>query len=524
MAIPVTCPRCARSLKKPGRCPRCTPAAATVVLPKTEPIVHLPVVLGAAGLSLLFVAGLVAVSVLLVARTSDSPAPRPVAAASPTEAEFPPLPEVEPLHMSPTTSLDLLAFTRGPASETAMPEEAQRPAMVVPQRPVPVALAPAVPALAWRRTKRTDEELRKDLLRAPELKIDDERVARSSAYILSWASRTDLASTLTTNVIEARADLVGLPLKKGADSQLGKEPAENLQGFSRKMRTALSAAQAAPDPAAAAEIIRKAAVELTGTTKGDNAPRAHFQEAAIPTLMQMLCVENQPVRQVMIEYLEKVDHPVASEALAKMALFDLSDKIRAAAVQALEGRPRDEYRPMLLKGLRYPIPAVADHAAEALVALKDRNAVQEMKLMLDEPDPLAPVWNKSRGIYQAQEVVRVNHLSNCLMCHAPSTGTSDMVRGRLPTPGQPLPPLTQYYESNEGTFVRADLTFLKQDFSVVQPVENSGPWPKMQRFDYVVRTRPLPYMEGEASLRAFKRASTYPQRETILAAIKELTD
>ena len=43
--------------------------------------------------------------------------------------------------------------------------------------------------------------------------------------------------------------------------------------------------------------------------------------------------------------------------------------------------------------------------------------------------------------------------------------------------GQPLPPITSvaYYETG-GIFVRADVTFLRQDFSVVQPVEMPAEW------------------------------------------------
>src|SRR5262249_27798850 len=133
----------------------------------------------------------------------------------------------------------------------------------------------------------------------------------------------------------------------------------------------------------------------------------------------------------------------------------------------------------------------ADHAAEALVALDDRDAVPALKQLADAPDPTAPYYDWTQKTYVTREVVRINHLGNCLMCHAPSTSQNDLVRGRIPTPGEPLPPPVQYYESQEGIFVRADVTYLKQDFSVIQPVEHNGAWPQMQRFDYVVRTKPL---------------------------------
>ena len=56
-----------------------------------------------------------------------------------------------------------------------------------------------------------------------------------------------------------------------------------------------------------------------------------------------------------------------------------------------------------------------------------------------------------------------------------------------PPPGGPTSP--QYYDG-DGIFVRADVTYLRQDFSVMQSVENPGKWPALQRFDFLVRIRP----------------------------------
>ena len=47
-----------------------------------------------------------------------------------------------------------------------------------------------------------------------------------------------------------------------------------------------------------------------------------------------------------------------------------------------------------------------------------------------------------------------------------------------------------YYSRGKGDFVRADVTYLKQDFSVQLPVANPGQWPAEQRYDFVVRERP----------------------------------
>ncbi len=93
--------------------------------------------------------------------------------------------------------------------------------------------------------------------------------------------------------------------------------------------------------------------------------------------------------------------------------------------------------------LRWPWKPPADHAAEAIVALQLKDAVPAMISMLKEPDPALPFKKqdgKDNGAY-IREVVRVNHLSNCLLCHAPSQSKEDLVRGRIPTPGQEMPPL-----------------------------------------------------------------------------------
>src|SRR5439155_15009068 len=112
--------------------------------------------------------------------------------------------------------------------------------------------------------------------------------------------------------------------------------------------------------------------------------------------------------------------------------------------------------------------------------------------LLDEPNNVVrPVNAGPTAVYTMREVVRVNHLRNCLLCHAPATSPTDPVRGLVPPPGQPLPPpfSTPYYEGQNGIFVRADVTYIRQDFSVPQPVARAGNWPAYQRYDYLVRTR-----------------------------------
>ncbi len=121
-----------------------------------------------------------------------------------------------------------------------------------------------------------------------------------------------------------------------------------------------------------------------------------------------------------------------------------------------------------------------------------------------------------------KEMVRVNHMRNCLLCHAPSGGPNDgLVRGSVPTPGHPLPPA--YYQATTGDFVRADITFLRQDFSVILPVKAASPWPDEQRFDFITRVRPAKDKELKELSATPAKSGNYQQREAVLYALRKLT-
>jgi hypothetical protein len=240
-----------------------------------------------------------------------------------------------------------------------------------------------------------------------------------------------------------------------------------------------------------------------------------------PALYQLVQAEADDSRAMLVDALARIDTNYSTCCLAERALYDLSPKVRQAAVKALATRPRQEFRAMLLDGLRYPWAPAAQHAAEALVALQDRDALPDLMKLLDASDPgcaFASVDNKP----VVREVVRVNHLRNCLLCHAPSHSNEDIVTAPIPTPGEPLP--TLYYGEprpvvpKEGSiFVRADVTYLRQDFSVTQKVAKPHAWPEQQRFDFLVRQRAATPDEA-----ARKPATTYPQRQAVLFAIEKL--
>jgi hypothetical protein len=170
-----------------------------------------------------------------------------------------------------------------------------------------------------------------------------------------------------------------------------------------------------------------------------------------------------PIRLLLVELLSNIKGKEAGAALASRALFDLSSQVRDKAVQALVNRPVSEHRQVLLDGLRYPWPAAADHAGEALVAVKDRDTLPALVGLLNEPGPTLPFTvrikekDKEKEVLATRELVRINHMSNCMLCHAPYLSKDDPVRGRVPVPGEDPPPL--YYAEATGPFIRADTTY-----------------------------------------------------------------
>ena len=184
------------------------------------------------------------------------------------------------------------------------------------------------------------------------------------------------------------------------------------------------------------------------------------------------------------------------------------------------------YRRKLLQAIRYPWPPVAWHAAETLIAVNDTEAVPELTELLHAPDPAKPHPDSS-GRMVVEELVRINHLQNCLLCHAPSRDKNDLFVASVPA----SPASTSSYQGNRPSIrrifdalVRVDVIFLRQDFSVVHR-QTSPISPQDQRFDYLVRTREASAEEIAATERmsAEERLQS-PQREAILFALKKLAN
>lgn len=358
--------------------------------------------------------------------------------------------------------------------------------------------APLVPADDLR-AEPTEAELTQWLrVHVPE--VDLETVAGAGKKLLDQGKelskeKFDKGEHPIAKVVESRSDLRGLPLQLGAACRV--EPSV-VRGHEAKARIARGRA--------AREAIAEIYVKLR---KPD----------AVPSLEQVLQAEDESDRLYMADALKTIGNHPANQALARRAVFDLSAKVRREAVDALRKRPAEQYRSILVNGLRYPWAPAARHAAEALIALQDYKAIPDLVALLDLPDAEAPV-QRADGRWEKPQLVRVNHLRNCLLCHATSVNAKDDLRGQIPIPGEPLPPPIEYYQSKEGVFVRADILYLRQDFSLKQPVENHIAWPEMQRYDYLVRRQEV---SAEEAKQWFAHRPASPQRAAILHALRRLT-
>jgi hypothetical protein len=388
----------------------------------------------------------------------------------------------------------------------------------------------------------TAEDLTAMLRRVPELSLDaaaasvdgatDDKKRRQAAWTdLVQAVRQRRDQFLDT-LVAKRPDLGGLPFLKGQDCQLDERSSKTLQAYSEQVRTLLGSSltnrttrPGSPDGSSADSIAFQLDHELARH-------RSFATAEALPALEQIITGESWALRLGLVRFLRSPpDSPIAARLLARRAVFDTSDDVRQVALAGLRFLSPRDYLPVLIGGLRYPWPAANFHAAEALVALRARSAIPDLIEVLDAPDPCAPfdVHDGGKRAMAVREVVRLNHHGSCLLCHAPSFAPGDAVRGTVPSPLQPLPGPSGYGSRRAADgelFIRADITYLRQDFSEVLPVDSAGPWPKQQRFDFVVRVRRL--AEGEAQTRPDQDpqagTSALPSsRQAALFALQQLT-
>ncbi|HBI45131.1 MAG TPA: hypothetical protein DDY78_20075 [Planctomycetales bacterium] len=503
-------------------------------------VTHWPAVYAAAGVGAFLVVGLAAFGVL--ALTQAAPAPR---AAEPL-AEIRPAPPPRPVGAATRAAAPILAAkptSEAPLWKALVPPPApvsfpvavkpvvNRPDLIsVPiPIPVPVAVVQANGTLFSSDLKASVRLIDFDKEEAVSLKLlvnADHRSAFDDQYD-ALASPEKIAlldgRESVVSFIARRSDLAGLPVRDGPESRASEKAVKCLQELSPVIRTEQARADRLNrddrDAASANESkVRARDQSLIHMLDGR---KEWLKDEYSLGLAQMLCVETIPVRLQLTKMLNATKGPNASVALARQTLFDLSPLVRQAAIEALTARPREEYRLALIDGFRYPLPPVADRAAEALTAVDDRGAVADLVKLLDRPDPAAPVFSEQKK-WVVAEMVKANHLRNCVLCHAPSGGEKDPIRGFVPRPGQKIP--VAYYAQRRGEFVRADVTYLRQDFSLMEDVPDPGVWPARQRFDYMVRQRELTDQEIIDMVDSgAELAKSYPQREAVRFALEKLT-
>ena len=261
------------------------------------------------------------------------------------------------------------------------------------------------------------------------------------------------------------------------------------------------------------------------------------KRATVAVLMQVAMSESKMSRIGLAKTLATISHIDATKALAKLAIFSPEDEVRADAIEGLKLRRERDYTDILLQGFRYPLPAVSKRAAEALVKLERKDLLANLVEVLESPDPRLPVTEKRDGkdVTFVRELVKVNHHRNCLLCHAP--GNTDntpegVLKVAVPLPSEPLPKPSDgggYQSTPPATpdiVVRLDMTYLRQDFSQMMPVSDAHPWPEMQRFDFLVRTRILTAAEAQAYEECCELpepGQISPYHRSALFALRELT-
>ena len=324
-------------------------------------------------------------------------------------------------------------------------------------------------------------------------------------------------------LVKERDDLKGLPLVMGKECHLERRQSQTLQTVSQKMGPSVS--QFNSNLARRSQRTswsRDATVMAFANRIKLMLPNKAKSHQELLTYDQILQTEHSILKMQLINLLERTQSKVAANLLCCYAKYDLDSDVRMAATKALSKYPASDYRENLLRAFDYPWPAAAKHSAEAIVRLNDVGASPELVEVLVADDPRG-MRETSDGQFVKHELVSINHMKNCMLCHADSNSHLDHGRAPVPQWDQPLPSL--YYNSRpRGLVARADVTYLRQDFSVFQDVEDHGPWPTRQRFDYVVRKTPVSQHEQKQAVLNANDQYDSEYRDAAVFALRLLTD
>jgi hypothetical protein len=446
---------------------------------------------------------------------------------------------VEPARLKVGSRVAAVALVKAPPASLFAKRSLPAP------QPVPAAKPGAPQRPLWTKSL-SEAQIGQRLRQVPEVALDEAKGPAASVQQARERIQGQIEDAkaqtgkhldeFVAHLEKTRPDLAGLPFRKGRECVLEKEPARALAHHSLTIRSALADASTVSFSGARAAMLSRPNLGLFWSVVSPQTSRNKPQVGKLPLgpLQQMLPAEHPDYRLSMVHLLRGIEGKEASVLLTRWVLFDSDTEVRSHALAALSARPRAEFADELLEGLRHPWAPAAGRAAEALATLRLKDVVPRLVSLLDGPDPGDPFLTKADGkeVPAVRELVRINHLRNCLLCHAPAENGRGVVRGEIPVgaipvPGEPLPPPVAYYGGGgRSLFVRADVTYLRQDFSALLRVENPGRWPDLQRFDYLVRIRPL--TEAEQMSWKFRQCQLGPQqpsahRQAVLFALCALT-
>src|SRR5262249_36535291 len=135
---------------------------------------------------------------------------------------------------------------------------------------------------------------------------------------------------------------------------------------------------------------RQVTIALSNLPEQLGVERQHFWQACTAVAAQVWPAERGRDQLRSVNLLALIPHPQATRALARVAVFAADESVRAAAIEGLSVRRERDYTAVLAEGLRYPWPAAARNAADAIVALGRKDLAPQLVALLDAPDPRGP--------------------------------------------------------------------------------------------------------------------------------------
>ena len=341
-----------------------------------------------------------------------------------------------------------------------------------------------------------------------------------------------------------RPDLAGLPFIVGKEAEMNPtlckhffEASRALSDFAnpsaRGSTLGIGSGFPAPQPVS---LISRKSVSMFESDRSQFSDRPVVKSkdefiAGALLAKQRLAPLNAEGRMALTQILQATPLAEVNVLLAQIAIFAPEPDIREAAIQSLKVRRDEDYGRVFVEALDYPLPSVANNAADAIIKLELRSLLPKIAAALDDLDGQVP--HKTDKGLEVREVVKINHSRNCMLCHSPAEAkfkelqNSISLTAPVPNPLRPLPAPapTSYYGSTEPErAIRFDVTYLRPDFSLTLPAGSAySQWPENQRFDFLVRTRILAADEAAAFEAARRFLPRSPNREAALRVLRELT-